>query len=126
MSVERRAATSVFERIAFSAVILVMSIDRMAQCLAEMVEKISERLMEDRSPRANDELDLRMLIHQSHAGAIIGKGGAKISELRNETGAQLKVFKVCRICARLDAWATFESLGSLSECKRFLVSKQIA
>jgi len=34
-----------------------------------------------------------MLVHQSHAGAIIGKGGSKIKELREQTGAQLKVFQ---------------------------------
>lgn len=33
--------------------------------------------------RANgDELDLRMMIHQSQAGCVIGKGGYKIKELR--------------------------------------------
>lgn len=36
-----------------------------------------------------------MLIHQSHAGAIIGKGGYKIKELRESSGAQIRVFATC-------------------------------
>ena len=36
-----------------------------------------------------------MLVHQSHAGAIIGKQGSKIKELREQTGAQIKVFQEC-------------------------------
>lgn len=30
----------------------------------------------------NEELDVRLLIHQSRAGCVIGKAGAKIKELR--------------------------------------------
>ncbi|XP_026763070.1 heterogeneous nuclear ribonucleoprotein K isoform X2 [Galleria mellonella] len=40
----------------------------------------------------NDDLDVRLLIHQSRAGCVIGKGGAKIKELREKTGARLKIF----------------------------------
>ena len=38
---------------------------------------------------------IRMLIHQSHAGAIIGKGGSKIKELRESSGTQIRVFATC-------------------------------
>lgn len=30
----------------------------------------------------NEDFDVRLLIHQSRAGCVIGKGGAKIKELR--------------------------------------------
>lgn len=30
-----------------------------------------------------DELDLRMMVHQSQAGCVIGKSGYKIKELRD-------------------------------------------
>lgn len=30
----------------------------------------------------NEDLDVRLLIHQSRAGCVIGKAGAKIKELR--------------------------------------------
>ena len=37
--------------------------------------------------------EIRMLIHQFHAGAVIGRGGAKIKELREQTNTYLKVFQ---------------------------------
>lgn len=41
----------------------------------------------------NQERDseLKVLVHQSHAGAVIGRGGSRIKELREETGVDLKV-----------------------------------
>lgn len=32
--------------------------------------------------KSGDDVDIRMLVHQSQAGCIIGKGGLKIKELR--------------------------------------------
>lgn len=42
--------------------------------------------------KANGECEVRILIHQSLAGCIIGKGGAKIKELKEQLGCKLKVF----------------------------------
>jgi heterogeneous nuclear ribonucleoprotein K len=42
--------------------------------------------------KANGECEVRILIHQSLAGCIIGKGGAKIKELKEKLGCKLKVF----------------------------------
>lgn len=37
-----------------------------------------------------------MIVHQSHAGAIIGRQGVKIKELREQTSSNLKIFQdVC-------------------------------
>jgi heterogeneous nuclear ribonucleoprotein K len=36
--------------------------------------------------------EVRMLIHHLQAGAIIGKGGSQIKELREETGANIKIY----------------------------------
>ena len=41
------------------------------------------------------DCELRMLIHQSQAGCVIGRAGFKIKELREETGAQIKVYSQC-------------------------------
>jgi heterogeneous nuclear ribonucleoprotein K len=41
------------------------------------------------------ECDIRMLVHQSQAGCIIGRAGFKIKELREETGANIKVYSQC-------------------------------
>ncbi|XP_067629610.1 heterogeneous nuclear ribonucleoprotein K homolog isoform X3 [Eurosta solidaginis] len=41
----------------------------------------------------DDEVDVRLLIHQSLAGCVIGKGGQKIKEIRDKIGCRiLKVF----------------------------------
>ena len=51
------------------------------------------------------DVELRLLIHTSHAGGIIGRGGQRIKELREETKAAIKVFSQCcpqsteRVCA---------------------------
>ncbi|VDN44234.1 unnamed protein product, partial [Gongylonema pulchrum] len=46
----------------------------------------------DRKGRRDGESEVRVLVHESHAGAVIGRGGSRIKELREKTGAQLKVF----------------------------------
>lgn len=60
--------------------------DNIVECFAEIYNKLAEDRGED---------EVRMLIHDSHAGAVIGRGGSKIKELREQTKAQLKVFKEC-------------------------------
>lgn len=41
---------------------------------------------------SSHEFDLRLLIHQSLAGCVIGKSGSKIKELKNMFGCHVKVF----------------------------------
>lgn len=50
--------------------------------------------LEENGGRVNNgnELDMRMMIHQSQAGCIIGKAGYKIKEIREKTGARIKIF----------------------------------
>jgi heterogeneous nuclear ribonucleoprotein K len=36
-----------------------------------------------------------MLVHQSQVGGIIGKAGYKIKEIRDASGANIKVFQTC-------------------------------
>jgi len=36
-----------------------------------------------------------MLIHQSQAGCVIGKAGAKLKDMRQEFGVEVKVFAAC-------------------------------
>lgn len=43
--------------------------------------------------QGRDEVDVRVMVHQSHAGAIIGKQGSKIKELRELMQSQIKVFQ---------------------------------
>ncbi|KAI4504028.1 hypothetical protein M0802_000499 [Mischocyttarus mexicanus] len=39
--------------------------------------------LEENGARQGDDIDLRMLVHQSQAGCVIGKGGLNIKELRD-------------------------------------------
>jgi len=39
-----------------------------------------------------DECELRVLLHQSLAGCVIGKAGSKIKELKDKIGCRLKIF----------------------------------
>lgn len=39
--------------------------------------------------------EIRMLIHQNVAGRVIGKQGVKVKELRESSGAQIKVYTEC-------------------------------
>ncbi|XP_050535774.1 heterogeneous nuclear ribonucleoprotein K isoform X4 [Daktulosphaira vitifoliae] len=41
------------------------------------------------------DVDVRMLVHQSQAGCIIGKGGLKVKELREKTGSRIKIYTSC-------------------------------
>lgn len=41
------------------------------------------------------EVDIRLLVHQSLAGCVIGKGGSKVKELREKTSAKIKIFGNC-------------------------------
>ncbi|KAI6225814.1 hypothetical protein M3Y95_00736800 [Aphelenchoides besseyi] len=67
--------------------------DRVAECFAEVLDKVADRLLECQTKK--EEIELRVLIYQGHAGAVIGRGGSKIKELREQTGAHLKVYKEC-------------------------------
>ncbi|KAK7867670.1 hypothetical protein R5R35_011551 [Gryllus longicercus] len=53
--------------------------------------------MEDNSSRSSrsDDVELRLLVHQSLAGCIIGKSGIKIQKLQEKTGARIKLFSKC-------------------------------
>lgn len=44
---------------------------------------------------SEDAIELRLLIHQSIVGGIIGRGGFKIKEIREHSGAGIKVYQTC-------------------------------
>jgi len=70
---------------------MTVALDRIKDCFAEVLNKLAE---EQRRENRGD-LDIRVLVHQSHAGAIIGRGGAKIKELRDQTKSNIKVYQAC-------------------------------
>lgn len=61
--------------------------------ICNIVSDVVPNLEENGSRLSNgNELDMRMMIHQSQAGCIIGKAGHKIKEIREKTGAKIKIF----------------------------------
>ncbi|XP_014260127.1 heterogeneous nuclear ribonucleoprotein K-like [Cimex lectularius] len=56
--------------------------------------KIVERIIPSLEDQGK-EVDLRLLLHQSLAGCVIGKGGSKVKELREKTNAKIKIFGTC-------------------------------
>ncbi|XP_022112865.2 heterogeneous nuclear ribonucleoprotein K isoform X1 [Pieris rapae] len=61
------------------------------ELIMDIVKEILPNLADNQRGNS-DELDIRLLIHQSRAGCVIGKAGSKIKELREKTGARLKIF----------------------------------
>jgi len=66
----------------------------------------------ERSGRVGDS-DARLLVHQSQIGCIIGRGGAKVKELRESTGTRITVYSVC--CPR-STDRIVQILGKPSDC----------
>nr|XP_039267431.1 heterogeneous nuclear ribonucleoprotein K-like isoform X1 [Styela clava] len=70
--------------------------------LSRLCGRIAECVHSERPHSKSQEV--RMLVHKSQAGTIIGTKGLKIKELRETTGASIKVFQDCcpnstdRIC----------------------------
>nr|XP_036218130.1 keratin, type I cytoskeletal 9 isoform X6 [Bactrocera oleae] len=75
---------SIFKKCALSTILISSDLEATLQIVTEMLKYFEER---------DDEVDVRLLIHQSLAGCIIGKGGQKIKEIRDKIGCRiLKVF----------------------------------
>ncbi|XP_023291073.1 heterogeneous nuclear ribonucleoprotein K isoform X1 [Lucilia cuprina] len=65
-------------------ILISAELDATISIITEMLKYYEER---------DNEYDVRLLIHQSLAGCIIGKGGQKIKEIRDKIGCRiLKVF----------------------------------
>ncbi|KAK2547814.1 Poly(rC)-binding protein 3 [Acropora cervicornis] len=60
------------------------------QIFSECLPKIGERQPVDRNGK-----EIQMLVQRSQVGSVIGRGGYKIKETREKTGAQIKVFADC-------------------------------
>uniref|UniRef100_A0A183BHQ8 Heterogeneous nuclear ribonucleoprotein K n=1 Tax=Globodera pallida TaxID=36090 RepID=A0A183BHQ8_GLOPA len=69
---------------------IVCSVESVEDCFTEILGKLSEGEKASRG-----EIDIKVLVHQSHAGAIIGRSGSKIKEFREHTQCRFKVFQEC-------------------------------
>merc|ERR1719394_944985 len=61
--------------------------------LPQVVEASMPFMFEDENEHKDKEI--RVLFHQSIVGGIIGKGGSKISEIREQSGAVVKAYQNC-------------------------------
>ncbi|CAG0901016.1 unnamed protein product [Darwinula stevensoni] len=61
--------------------------------LHEAIPLLDEVVQTMKSP-STQGTEVRMLVHQSQAGSIIGKGGSRIKELRDETGANIRIYGI--------------------------------
>lgn len=61
--------------------------------ICNIVNDVIPNLEENGARAGNgDDIDMRMMVHQSQAGCIIGKGGTKIKEIREKIGTRIKIF----------------------------------
>ncbi|CAH1127772.1 unnamed protein product [Ceutorhynchus assimilis] len=71
--------------------LLTLSSDMDSVC--NIVSDVMPNLEENGALAANGtDIDMRMMVHQSQAGCIIGKGGCKIKEIREKLGTRIKIF----------------------------------
>ena len=74
----------------------ILSISADIETIGEILKKIIPTLEEYQHYKGSDfDCDMRLLIHQSTAGGIIGVKGAKIKELRENTQTTIKLFQEC-------------------------------
>ncbi|XP_047197036.1 heterogeneous nuclear ribonucleoprotein K isoform X3 [Hippoglossus stenolepis] len=74
----------------------ILSISADIETVGEIMLKIIPTLEEYQQYNGMDfDCELRLLIHQSLAGSIIGVKGAKIKELRENTKTSIKLFQEC-------------------------------
>ncbi|XP_017551931.1 heterogeneous nuclear ribonucleoprotein K isoform X1 [Pygocentrus nattereri] len=74
----------------------ILSISADIPTVADILLKIIPTLEEYQHHKGLDfDCELRLLIHQSLAGSIIGVKGAKIKELRDSTQTTIKLFQEC-------------------------------
>ncbi|CAF1232316.1 unnamed protein product [Adineta steineri] len=62
-------------------------------CISAIVDILP--IMRDNQRVQNDQSEIRLLTHQSQAGAVIGKGGERVRELRSKFNVGMKVFVQC-------------------------------
>ncbi|CAF0725923.1 unnamed protein product [Rotaria sordida] len=61
-------------------------------CISDILSCISENHQRSNKP---DQNEVRALIHQSQAGALIGKGASRIKEFREKHNIDVKVYPQC-------------------------------
>lgn len=58
----------------------------------DTVTNVVKDVMKHFDKAGDNEYELRILVHQSLAGCVIGRGGTKIKEVKDQIGCRLKIF----------------------------------
>uniref|UniRef100_A0AAF5Q6E5 K Homology domain-containing protein n=1 Tax=Wuchereria bancrofti TaxID=6293 RepID=A0AAF5Q6E5_WUCBA len=74
---------------------IVATVENVLAVVTEIIPKLDDRALQSREGDSNRSIELRVLVHSSHAGAVIGRQGSKIKEMKEELGVQMKVFAQC-------------------------------
>uniref|UniRef100_A0A0N5BUK8 Heterogeneous nuclear ribonucleoprotein K n=1 Tax=Strongyloides papillosus TaxID=174720 RepID=A0A0N5BUK8_STREA len=69
----------------------VLTISASFDNIMKIFDVVLPRILEEQR-NTTDDNEIRMIVHQSQAGAIIGRGGSKVKELREKSHAYLKVY----------------------------------
>ncbi|CAH8465156.1 unnamed protein product [Heterobilharzia americana] len=84
--------------------------------LGSIVEIFRENLEKMQNSR-EDGVDLRLLVHHSQAGCVIGRGGYKIKELREQSGLHtLKVYQMLCPCSTDRVIQLVGDVGKVINC----------
>ncbi|XP_069786168.1 heterogeneous nuclear ribonucleoprotein K isoform X4 [Narcine bancroftii] len=70
-------------------------IETIGDILSKIIPTLEETLQYQHYKGKDFDCELRMLVHQSQAGSIIGVKGVKIKELRESTQTTIKLFQEC-------------------------------
>ncbi|CAF1455407.1 unnamed protein product [Adineta ricciae] len=62
-------------------------------CMSAIVDMLP--ILKDSQRMQNDQSEIRLLVHKNQAGALIGKSGERLRELRTRYNVGMKIFGVC-------------------------------
>jgi hypothetical protein len=91
-------------------------VDNVNQAFAMICKKFEDDLMQTCSANSIPPITLRLIVPASQCGSIIGKGGSKIKEIRELTGASIQVASEMLPGSTERAVTVSGKLDSIAEC----------
>ena len=91
-------------------------VDNVNQAFAMICKKFEDDLMQTCNANSIPPITLRLIVPASQCGSIIGKGGSKIKEIRELTGASIQVASEMLPGSTERAVTVSGKLDSIAEC----------
>ncbi|KAI1732461.1 KH domain-containing protein [Ditylenchus destructor] len=79
-------------------VIIICHYARMGSCFGDVLARLAELQEQRKHLSDRSDVKVRLLVHESHAGAVIGHGGFQIKKFREELNCKIEVFS--RMCPK--------------------------